>query len=145
MNVEFENGRPKGYLTIREFASKSYVHPNSVRRYIRIGKIQATMIGNTLYIKEGTPYPEPEKRGAKFKKDANSNDPESLQIFAERLSLALKNSDLAFSDFAKMMGFSYATARNYVHGRRHPTLKMAIEISKKLHISLDWLCDTGYC
>lgn len=141
MNVEFENGRPKGYLTVKEYASKMHVHPNCIRRYIKEERIQSEKIGNIRYIKENTPYPDPKIRGPEFKMTVSQDRSQNIKMFSERLQASILGKGIRVSEFARTMDISYLTANNYLHGRRCPNLNTAIEIARRFHLSLDWLCD----
>lgn len=140
MNVEFENGRPKGYLTVKEYASKMYVHPNCIRRYIKEERIQSEKIGNIRYIKENTPYPDPKIRGPEFKMIVSQDRSQNIKTFSERLQASILGAGIRVSDFAKTMDISYSAAHSYLHGRRCPNLNTTIEIARRFHLSLDWLC-----
>ena len=57
MTIEVIDGRPVGYLTVKEYARKHFVVPDVIRKKIFLGRIEVLKIGYGLWINEKEPYP----------------------------------------------------------------------------------------
>lgn len=66
--VTLINGKPRGYLSSKEFAESVGVQQTTVRIWIRREKLEAIKVGNEWFIRIGTPRPEEKRRGPKKKK-----------------------------------------------------------------------------
>ena len=62
MIIEIQNGRPVGYETVAEFAKRVKVDRDTIRVWVKHGKINTLKIGNDHWIKEGTEKPVRKKR-----------------------------------------------------------------------------------
>lgn len=68
MIVEIQNGRIVGYVTSKELAIKLGVTDVAIRVWVKRKKLEALKVGNELWFKEDTTYPE-----RKRKKSAGNN------------------------------------------------------------------------
>lgn len=60
-------------------------------------------------------------------------------IFISRLKKTLKEKELSENDFSKIVSFDTKKCDSYLKGESEPLLEDLIEISKVLHVSIDYL------
>ena len=53
-DVIFEDGKPRGFLTVTEMAAKMNVGRTTIRLYIERGWLKAVRVGDSYYIPENT-------------------------------------------------------------------------------------------
>lgn len=58
MIVEIQNGRIVGYITSKELATKLKVTEATIRVWIKRKKLEVLKVGDTLWFKDDTTYPE---------------------------------------------------------------------------------------
>lgn len=58
MIVEIQNGRIVGYVTSKELATKLGVSDVTIRVWVKRKKLEALKVGDELWFKEDTTYPE---------------------------------------------------------------------------------------
>ena len=64
MFVEIQNGRIVGYITSKELAEKLGVTMSAIRIWVHRKKLEALKVGDELWFKEDTEYPERRKRAS---------------------------------------------------------------------------------
>ena len=62
-----------------------------------------------------------------------------MSKFGKRLEQLLKESDMLYKDFAKIMHVKPPTVTNWVKGKRFPEEMTLIKIADFFHVSLDYL------
>lgn len=54
-----DDGTIEGYITVSEWANKNNISASTARYYISSKRLKSIKIGNTNYVKENEPMPEP--------------------------------------------------------------------------------------
>lgn len=62
MIVEIQNGRIVGYVTSKELATKFGVTGVTIRVWVKRKKLEALKVGDELWFKEDTTYPERKRK-----------------------------------------------------------------------------------
>jgi excisionase family DNA binding protein len=62
--VEIQNGRIVGYITSKELAEKLGVTMSAIRIWVHRNKLEALKVGDELWFKADTEYPERRKRAS---------------------------------------------------------------------------------
>ena len=62
MIVEIQNGRIIGYITSKELATKLGVTHATIRIWVKRKKLEALKVGDELWFKENTTYPERKRK-----------------------------------------------------------------------------------
>jgi len=63
-----------------------------------------------------------------------------IEIFGKRLRSLRENLGMTQMQFSEHIGIRQQTLSGYENGRMKPPLDVAVEISEKCDVSLDWLC-----
>lgn len=62
------------------------------------------------------------------------------QTLGERIQLLRKKMNISQKEFAIFLGIPQPSLSAYENGKNSPTTEVLINLAKKCHISLDWLC-----
>lgn len=62
-----------------------------------------------------------------------------IEMFGEKLRTARKRAGISIKEIAHEVGLSRSSYNYYELGRNQPSLHILPDISRLLHISLDWL------
>ena len=62
------------------------------------------------------------------------------QTLGERIQILRKRMNMSQKEFAIFLGIPQPSLSAYENGKNSPTTEVLINLAKKCHISLDWLC-----
>ena len=141
--IRFVNGKPEGYLTVKELAKKLFVTPNTIYVWMRRGKLEPIYICGAMYFPEDTKLPDEKPRGRRIHENGRYKSEQELRtmdIVRFRMKQRMIELGLTNVDLSVLIDCDERTISRYLNGRDGMSLGRFIAIAKALDVSTDWLC-----